>query len=74
MCADKFKVVFSLNTGPPYSASDILSFEVCGHHHGRLVLVWFLIVPLIGSVDPASAALSPEDIFTTYGRPIGIGA
>ena len=36
-------------------------------------LVWFLIVPLIGSVDPASAALSPEDIFTAYGRPIGIG-
>ena len=38
-------------------------------------LVWFFIIPLIGYVLPEAqaAGLSPENIFSTYARPIGIG-
>jgi putative OPT family oligopeptide transporter len=37
--------------------------------------VWFFIIPLIGYVLPEvqAAGLSPENIFSTYARPIGIG-
>ncbi|OKY92644.1 MAG: oligopeptide transporter, OPT family [Alistipes sp. 58_9_plus] len=74
MCADKFKVVFSLNTGAAVlGLGYIIGLKYAVIITAGSCLVWFLIVPLIGSVDPASAALSPEDIFTTYGRPIGIG-
>ena len=74
MCADKFKVVFSINTGAAvFGLGYIIGLKYAVIITAGSCLVWFLIVPLIGSVDPASAALSPEDIFTTYGRPIGIG-
>ena len=74
MCADKFKVVFSLNTGAAVlGLGYIIGLKYAVIITAGSCLVWFLIVPLIGSVDPASAALSPEDIFTAYGRPIGIG-
>ena len=74
MCADKFKVVFSLNTGAAVlGLGYIIGLKYAVIITAGSCLVWVLIVPLIGSVDPASAALSPEDIFTAYGRPIGIG-
>ena len=74
MCADKFKVVFSLNTGAAVlGLGYIIGLKYAVIITAGSCLVWFLIVPLIGSIDPASAALSPEDIFTAYGRPIGIG-
>ena len=67
MCADKFKVVFSLNTGAAVlGLGYIIGLKYAVIITAGSCLVWFLIVPLIGSVDPASAALSPEDIFTTY--------
>ena len=74
VAADKFKVVFSINTGAAVlGLGYIIGLKYAVIITAGSCLVWFLIVPLIGSVDPASAALSPEDIFTTYGRPIGIG-
>ena len=74
MCADKFKVVFSLNT----SAAVLGLGYIIGLKYAVIItagscLVWFLIVPLIGSVSPDAATLSPETIFTDFGRPIGIG-
>ena len=74
MCADKFKVVFSLNT----SAAVLGLGYIIGLKYAVIItagscLVWFLIVPLIGPVSPDAATLSPETIFTDFGRPIGIG-
>ncbi len=74
MCADKFKVVFSLNTGAAVlGLGYIIGLKYAVIITAGSCLVWFLIVPLIGSVAPDAAALSPETIFTDYGRPIGIG-
>ena len=59
MCADKFKVVFSLNTGAAVlGLGYIIGLKYAVIITAGSCLVWFLIVPLIGSVDPASAALS----------------
>ena len=74
MCADKFKVVFSLNTGAAVlGLGYIIGLKYAVIITAGSCLVWFLIVPLIGSVAPDAAALTPETIFTDYGRPIGIG-
>ena len=74
MCADKFKVVFSLNTGAAVlGLGYIIGLKYAVIITAGSCLVWFLIVPLIGSIAPDSAALTPETIFTDYGRPIGIG-
>ena len=35
--------------------------------------MWFLVVPLVGSVIPDAASVSPEQLFKDFGRPIGIG-
>ena len=74
MCADKFKVVFSINTGAAVlGLGYIIGLKYAVIITAGSCLVWFLIVPLIGSVMPDAAAMSPETIFTDYGRPIGIG-
>ena len=74
MCADKFKVVFSLNTGAAVlGLGYIIGLKYAVIITAGSCLVWFLIVPLIGSIAPDAAALTPESIFTDYGRPIGIG-
>ena len=73
-CADKFKVVFSLNTGAAVlGLGYIIGLKYAVIITAGSCLVWFLIVPLVGSIAPDAAALSPESIFTDYGRPIGIG-
>ncbi len=74
MCADKFKVVFSINTGAAVlGLGYIIGLKYAVIITAGSCLVWFLIVPLIGSVMPDAATMSPETIFTDYGRPIGIG-
>ncbi len=74
MCADKFKVVFSLNTGAAVlGLGYIIGLKYAVIITAGSCLVWFLIVPLVGSVAPEAAALSPEEIFASFGRPIGIG-
>ena len=72
--ADKFKTVFSLNT----SAALLGLGYIIGLKYALVItagsaLVWFLIVPVLGSVSAEMAALSPEAIFQQAGRPLGIG-
>ena len=74
--ADKFKIVGKLNTGAAVLG---LGF-IIGLKYALIIccgsfLAWFFLIPLIGYVLPEAqaAGLSPEDIFTTYARPIGIG-
>jgi putative OPT family oligopeptide transporter len=87
MLADKAKLVFKVNTGAAvlglgYIVGLKYAFIIC---LGSLA-VWWLIVPgmallfgdqilNIGGVAATTAvgAMSPEDIFSTYARPIGIG-
>ena len=86
--ADKAKVVLKLNTGAAvlglgYIVGLKYSFIICC---GSL-LVWLIIVPLLnlipggpvldflapGATHDLIAAMSPEEIFKTYARHIGIG-
>ena len=74
--ADKAKIVVKLNTGAAVLG---LGF-IIGLKYSLIIccgsfLVWFFIIPLIGFVLPEAqaAGLSPESIFSTYARPIGIG-
>ena len=74
--ADKAKIVIKLNTGAAVLG---LGF-IIGLKYSLIIccgsfLVWFFIIPLIGFVLPEAqaAGLSPESIFSTYARPIGIG-
>ena len=57
MCADKFKVVFGLNTG----AAVLGLGYIIGLKYATIItagscLVWFLVVPLVGSVIPDAAS------------------
>lgn len=74
--ATKAKVVFSVYTG---SAVLGLGF-IIGLKYSMIIcagslFVWFVIIPLLPhiGVDPAIAAMQPEQIFTDYARHIGIG-
>ena len=74
--ADKAKIVVKLNTGAAVLG---LGF-IIGLKYALIIccgsfLVWFFIIPLVGYVLPEAtvAGLSPENIFATYARPIGIG-
>ncbi|MBQ9410103.1 MAG: oligopeptide transporter, OPT family [Bacteroidales bacterium] len=74
--ADKAKVVVKLNTG----AAVLGLGYIIGLKYALIIccgsfLVWFFIIPLIGYVLPEAqaAGLTPENIFSTYARPIGIG-
>ena len=76
MVADKAKLVVKLNTG----AAVLGLGYIIGLKYALIIccgsfLVWFFIIPLIGYVLPEAqaAGLSPENIFSTYARPIGIG-
>ncbi len=72
--ADKYKVVFGLNT----SAAVLGMGYIVGLKYAMIItagscLVWFLVVPVIGYVSPDMAALSAGEIFTQFGKPLGIG-
>ena len=84
--AEKAKLVFKINTGAAvlglgYIVGLKYSTIICAGS----IFVWFIIIPLIGIVFPEAAAtlnsdvttpisqMSPETIFTTYARHIGIG-
>ncbi len=86
MMADKFKLVFSINTG----AAVLGLGYIVGLKYATIIclgsaLVWFIIVPLLPLLgdtflqllNPAIidnvAGMSPEAIFTSYARHIGIG-
>ena len=73
--ANKIKMEFSIYTGSAvlglgYIIGLKYSMIICS---GSL-FIWFVIVPLLGSISPDLAASTPAQIFTDYGRSIGVGA
>ena len=72
--ADKFKVVFKVNTGAAVlGLGYIIGLKYAAFICAGSFLVWFLLVPLIGYVSADAAAMSAEGIFREFARPIGIG-
>ncbi len=72
--ADRFKFVVSNNT----SAAVLGLGYIIGLKYAAIItagsaLVWFVIVPVVGSAGPDTAGMSPEEIFQAWGRPLGIG-
>ncbi len=87
MIADKFKVVFKVNTGAAvlrprlYSGLKYAAFICAGSF-----TVWFVLIPLISYFAPGMTLpvgewysadgggnMTPEELFFNYGRPLGIG-
>jgi putative OPT family oligopeptide transporter len=73
--ANKIKMEFSIYTGSAvlglgYIIGLKYSMIICS---GSL-FIWFVIVPLLGSISPDLATATPAQIFTDYGRSIGVGA
>ena len=71
--ADKFKVMLQVNT----SAAILGLGYIIGLKYSAIIaagsfLVWWLVVPIVGSTA-TGAGMSPEDLFQTFGRPLGIG-
>ena len=84
--ADKAKVVFKLNVGAAVlGLGYIVGLKYAAIITIGSAMVWFIIIPLLPLVSDAMATtlnpafmgtigdLSPEDIFSTFGRHIGIG-
>lgn len=85
--ADKTKLVFKMSVSPlVFSFGYLIGLKYATIICVGSMLSWFVFIPLIneigdiavnllgaGVVNPF-AALSPEDIFRVYVRPIGIGA
>jgi putative OPT family oligopeptide transporter len=84
--ADKAKVVFQMNVGAAVlGLGYIVGLKYATIIAVGSALVWFVIVPLLPFVSDAMATtlnpafvgtiseLRPEEIFTTFGRHIGIG-
>ncbi len=85
--ADKFKLIFNINTsaallGLGYIIGMKYSFIICCGSF----LVWFIIIPLLSAImgdqvldlmgagiNATIGSMSPEELFTNYGRHIGIG-
>ena len=73
--ADRFKTVFSINTGAAVlGLGYIIGLKYAAVICAGSFIVWFLIVPVIGMAGgDATAAMDAETIFSTYANPIGIG-
>ena len=73
--ADRFKTVFSINTGAAVlGLGYIIGLKYAAVICAGSFIVWFLIVPVIGMAGgDATAAMDAETIFSTYVRHIGIG-
>lgn len=84
--ADKYKMVFKLNTGAAVlGLGYIIGLPYVSIICAGSFLVWFVIVPLIGYFAPGLTvgvgegittlvgAMTPEEIFANYARPLGIG-
>ncbi|MCQ2311855.1 MAG: oligopeptide transporter, OPT family [Paludibacteraceae bacterium] len=72
--AAKFKLVFSINT----SAAVLGLGYIIGLKYAAVIcagsfFVWWVLLPLLGTM-PEMASVDPQDLFTLYGRNIGIGA
>ena len=86
--ADKAKIVFKVNTGAAVlGLGYIVGLKYAAIICAGSIFVWWIVVPLMAIVFPDTVlnqwdptvtstvgAMSPEDIFTNYGRSLGIGA
>ena len=74
LCAERFKVVLSVNTGAAVlGLGYIIGLKYAAIIAAGSALIWFLVVPVVGSVGVETAALSPDQLFAAFGRPLGIG-
>lgn len=73
--ADKFKFVFSCNTGAAVlGLGYIVGLKYAFVIFAGSIFVWWFVIPLMGTYGSAEiAAMSPSDIFSEYARMIGIG-
>ena len=73
--ANQAKMVFKVNTGAAVlGLGYIVGLKYCLIICSVSLFVWFVIIPLLGSIPGSElAAAAPEQIFTDYGRYIGIG-
>ena len=86
--ADKAKLVFKVNTGAAVlGLGYIVGLRYAAIICAGSIFVWWIVVPLMAVVSPDTVlnqwdpsitstvgSMSPEDIFTSYGRSLGIGA
>ena len=73
--ADKFKFVFSCNTGAAVlGLGYIVGLKYAFVIFAGSVFVWWFIIPLMGTYGSADiAAMSAQEIFGNYARYIGVG-
>lgn len=84
--ADKFKVVFKINTGAAVlGLGYIIGLKYAAFICAGSFTVWFVLIPLINYFAPGMTlpvgegiaqtlgSMSAEEIFFNYGRPLGIG-
>ena len=73
--ADKFKFVFSCNTGAAVlGLGYIVGLKYAFVIFAGSIFVWWFIIPLMGTYGtPEIAAMSASEIFSDYARMIGIG-
>lgn len=86
MIADKFKVVFKINTGAAVlGLGYIVGLKYAAVICAGSFTVWFVLIPLISYFAPGMTlpvgegvmatvgGMTPEELFFNYGRPLGIG-
>lgn len=73
--ADKFKFVFSCNTGAAVlGLGYIVGLKYAFVIFAGSIFVWWVIIPLMGTYgSPELISMSPDTIFKEYARLIGIG-
>ena len=73
--ADKFKFVFSCNTGAAVlGLGYIVGLKYAFVIFAGSIFVWWFIIPLMGTYGSAEiAAMAPAQIFSDYARMVGIG-
>ena len=86
--ADKVKFVFKVNTGAAVlGLGYIVGLKYAAIICAGSIFVWWIVVPLMAIIFPDTVmnqwdptitttvgSMSPEDIFSNYGRSLGIGA
>lgn len=86
--ADKAKLVFKVNTGAAVlGLGYIVGLKYAAIICAGSIFVWWIVVPLMAVIFPYTVmnqwdptitttvgSMSPEDIFSNYGRSLGIGA
>ena len=72
--ADKFKFVFSCNTGAAVlGLGYIVGLKYAFVIFAGSIFVWWVIIPLFGTYGAETVMMSPDQIFKNYARLMGIG-